>query len=243
MKAVVMAGGLGMRLRPLTSVIPKPMLPVGDRSILEIILLNLKSAGVDTVYIAVNYMSEYFKAHFEKHPIDGLDIIFSNELEPLGTAGPLGLLRDNFEEPFLVVNGDILTNLDFSKFYQFFLDEKADILVGTKKLFLPTNYGVISSMGTDILSIEEKPQIETEIVAGIYCLSPNVLNYIPRVGFYQMNELLQKVLEIGKLKKYLISDYWLDIGHMENYEQAQKDINEYLPISINTAQYKSKLVS
>lgn len=243
MKAVVMAGGLGMRLRPLTSVIPKPMLPVGDRSILEIILLNLKSAGVDTAYIAVNYMSDYFKTHFEKNPIKDLEIIFSNELEPLGTAGPLGLLRDNFDEPFLVVNGDILTNLDFAKFYKLFLEEDADILVGTKKLFLPTNYGVISSVGNDVISIKEKPQIETEIVAGIYCLSPHALKYIPDTGFYQMNELLQKVLETGRLKKYLIADYWLDIGHMENYEQAQKDVNEYIPVSFHSEQLKSKLVS
>ena len=101
--------------------------------------------------------------------------------------------------------------------------------MGTKKLYLPTNYGVIRSKGSDILSIQEKPQIETEVVAGIYCLSPKVLDWIPKSSFYQMNELLQKVLESGRLKKYLISDYWLDIGHMENYEQAQKDIHEHLP--------------
>ncbi|PCJ20690.1 MAG: mannose-1-phosphate guanyltransferase [Candidatus Cloacimonadota bacterium] len=242
MKAVVMAGGLGMRLRPLTSVIPKPMLPVGDRSILEIILLNLKKAGVSTVYIAVNYMSEYFKTHFDKNPIKDLEIVFSNELEPLGTAGPLGLLREKFSEPFIVVNGDILTNLDFVDFYNTFKKEKADILVGTKKLYLPTNYGVISSVGSDILSIQEKPQIETEIVAGIYCLSPSVLNLIPHNSFYQMNDLLQTVLDTGRLKKYLISDYWLDIGHMENYEQAQKDVNEYSPLTLQTNTYKTRQV-
>lgn len=232
MKAVVMAGGLGMRLRPLTSVIPKPLLPVGDRSILEIILLNLRNSGVEEVFIAVNYMSDYFEEHFKNNPIDGMQLHFSNETEPLGTAGPLGLLRNNFQEPFLVVNGDILTNLNFHEFYKEFIALNAEILVGTKKLYLPTNYGVIRSEGSEVLSIQEKPQIETEVVAGIYCLSPHILDLIPENKFYQMNELLQEVLNRGGLKKYLISDYWLDIGHMENYEQAQKDIKEYLPFGV-----------
>lgn len=221
-----MAGGLGLRLRPLTSIIPKPLLPLGDRSVVEVALMNLAKAGVTEVVMCVNYMSDYFESHFKKQPLNGLKISFSKETSRLGTAGPLGLISDKLNEPFIVINGDILTNLDFSDFYDKFKSGDFDMLVGTKIIDLPMMYGVVSSAGDRITKIEEKPCIETEVVAGIYCLSPHLLNEIPKGIPFQMTDLFQLVLQSGKLGRYLIEDYWLDIGHMENYEKAKKDVHQ-----------------
>ena len=226
MKAVVMAGGLGLRLRPLTSIIPKPLLPLGDRSVVEVGLMNLAKAGVTEVIMCINYMSEYFESHFKERPPDNLKISFSKESNQLGTAGPLALIKEQLTEPFIVVNGDILTNLNFSKFYKTFLDRKFDMMVGTKIIDLPMSYGVVSSKGDSITSVKEKPCIETEVVAGIYCLAPHILDWIPDNNVFQMTDLLQLVLRSGELGRFLIEDYWLDIGHMENYEKAKQDALE-----------------
>ena len=226
MKAVVMAGGLGLRLRPLTSIIPKPLLPLGDRNVVEVGLMNLAKAGVTEVIMCINYMSEYFESHFEEKPPENLKISFSKESSQLGTAGPLALIKERLSEPFIVVNGDILTNLNFSKFYKTFKDRKFDMLVGTKIIDLPMSYGVVDSNGDSIISVKEKPCIQTEVVAGIYCLSPHILNWIPDGQSFQMTDLLQLVLKRGKLGRFLIEDYWLDIGHMENYEKAKQDAQE-----------------
>ena len=223
---VIMAGGLGTRLRPLTEVIPKPLLPLGDCSILEIILHNLRRSGVTTAYLAINYMSDYFEDYFQRNPVEFMDVKMSKETEKLGTAGPLKILEDELDEPFLVLNGDILTNLDFSQFFEFFDQNPYEIVVGTKKVQLPTNYGVIDTLGNQVISIVEKPVIETEVVAGIYCLSPSVIRSIPSGVAFDMPLLLQESCKRGLLGKYLIEDYWLDIGHMENYKQACKDITE-----------------
>jgi NDP-mannose synthase len=224
MKAVVMAGGLGLRLRPLTSIIPKPLLPLGDRSILEIILHNLAKAGVTDAYLAINYRSEYFETYFRQNPPSSLRLHFCKEDKPLGTAGPLRLLEKELSDPFLVVNGDILTTLDFSEFYRFFVERDYDLVVGTKELSLPTNYGVVKAEDSLVLEIEEKPLIKAEVVAGIYCLSPTLISRIPANQPYDMPDLLRQLTPHGKLGRFLIEDYWLDIGHMENYEKAKEDM-------------------
>jgi len=224
MKAVVMAGGLGMRLRPLTSIIPKPLLPLGDRSILEILLRNLERCGVTDVFLATNYMSEYFETYFRQCPPDNLTLHFSRETVPLGTAGPLKLLEEELTEPFLVVNGDILTDLDFKEFYSFFQKSSYEILVATTVVHLPTNYGVVSRKGSQVLKIEEKPNLEAEVVAGIYCLSPAVLEKIPAGRNFDMPQLLQLASQKESLGAYPLESYWLDIGHLEHYEKAKEDI-------------------
>jgi NDP-mannose synthase len=235
LKAVIMAGGLGMRLRPLTSIIPKPLLPLGDRSILEILLKNLEECGVKDVFIATNYMSEYFETYFRQCPPKNLRLHFSRETIPLGTAGPLKLLEDELTEPFLVVNGDILTNLDFQDFYSFFQENSYEVLLATTLVQLPTNYGVVTRKGSQIVEIEEKPNIEAEVVAGIYCLDPSVLKKIPAGKNFDMPELLHRVSEEGKLGAFPLQSYWLDIGHMEHYEKAKEDIRSLDLIESQTA--------
>ena len=224
MKAVILAGGLGTRLKQFTEIIPKPLLPVGERSILEIIINKLKEHGFDEIFIATNYKSYMFESYFGDGSQFGVKITYSKEKEVLGTAGPLKLLKDKLNEPFLVIYGDILTSLDFKKLKDFHIKNKADFTLVTKENYLPISYGVIESEGNIIKNIEEKPTVKTQINAGIYFLNPDVIDYIPD-GFFHMTELAKELIKRGKkVMKYELKDYWIDVGEKESYEKAQKDL-------------------
>lgn len=224
MKVVILAGGLGTRLRPLTHIIPKPLLPVGERSILEIGINKLKECGFDDIFIATNYKSYMFENYFGNGSKFNVKITYSKEKKPLGTAGPLKLLKKNLKEPFLVVYGDILTSLDFKKLAEFHIKNKADLTLVTKEIYLPMRYGIIESEGNIVKGIEEKPDIKAQINAGLYFLSPDVVDEIPD-GKFHMTDLAKKLIKQGgKVMKYQLDDYWLDIGQMQDYEKAQKDL-------------------
>ena len=226
MKAVILAGGLGVRLRPLTQVIPKPLLPVGEQSVLEISISKLKKCGFDEILIATNYKSYMFESYFGDGSKFNVNITYSKEKEPLGTAGPLKLLRDKLKEPFLVIYGDILTSLDFRKLRDFHINNKADFTLVTKETILPISYGVIKSENNVIKEIEEKPEVKTQINAGIYFINPEVIDNIPE-GFFHITDLVKKLIRQGKrVMKFQLDDYWLDIGQMQDYEKAQKDVKE-----------------
>jgi|TARA_B100001964_G_C14240662_1_gene604830 NDP-sugar pyrophosphorylase family protein len=226
MKAVILAGGLGTRLMPLTQVIPKPLLPVGEYSVLEISINRLKECGFDDIIIATNYKSYMFESYFGDGSKFGIKITYSREKEPLATAGPLRLLKEKLDEPFLVIYGDILTSLDFKKLMEFHTSNKADFTLVTKETEFPISYGVIKSEGNLIKGVEEKPEMKTQINAGIYFINPGVLDEIPK-GFYQMTDLVKKLISQGKrVMKYELDGYWLDIGQMQDYEKAQKDVEE-----------------
>jgi len=223
MDAVILAGGLGERLRPLTKIIPKPLLPVGERSVLEITLLALKRSGVRRVFVALNYQSELFKAFLGDGSRWGLRIECSVETMPLGTAGPLRLFASQLRRAFLVINGDILTNLNFRTLLQHHRRSKAMVTVVTKQLSLPLRYGVVTARDGYIERVEEKPNISAEVIAGIYACEPAVLEYIPPQTYYTMPELIQRLLQEGKpVAQFRLQDYWLDIGQMEDYERAQQ---------------------
>lgn len=226
MKAVIMAGGLGMRLRPLTQVIPKPLLPLGGNSILEITVQRLKSCGFDDLIFTTYYKPEVFKSYFGDGSSFGVRITYSKENERLGTAGPLRLLENELKEPFLVMNGDVLTNMDFAKLGKFHMKNNADITLCTKIMEIPLQYGVVKSReGSIVTSITEKPSVEYEINAGIYFLNPSVLDHIPKDKSYNMPTLLHRLLDDGKMVlKYPIEEYWLDVGHIDDYKKAQSDI-------------------
>ena len=171
-KAILLAGGLGMRLRPLTNIIPKPLLPIGESTIIEIQILALKKSGVSEIYIASNYMSDYLKfvvGHGAKY---GIRIAVSREQEPLGTCGPLSLLRDKLNEPFFVMNGDILTDIDFRKLGVFALSRAAALTIVTKEINIPFRFGRVISEGDYVIDVEEKPNYKQEILAGIYAMKP-----------------------------------------------------------------------
>lgn len=226
MKAVILAGGLGTRLRPLTYIIPKPLLPVGEQSVLEIIINKLRECGFDELIIATNYKPDMFKNYFGDGSKFNIKITYSIEKKPLGTAGPLRLLKDKLKEPFLVIYGDILTSLDFRKVREFHIKNNADFTLVTKEMTFPISYGVIKSEGNLIKSVEEKPEITTHINTGIFFIDPGVIDDIPN-GFFHMTDLAKKLIEQKKrVMKYELEDYWLDIGQMHDYEKAQEDVEK-----------------
>lgn len=224
MKAVILAGGLGSRLKQFTGVIPKPLLPLGESSILEIIIKKLKEGGFNEIFIATNYKSYMFESCFGDGSKFGVKITYSKEKEFLGTAGPLKLLKDKLSEPFLVIYGDILASIDLRKLVEFHRKNKSDFTLVTKENYLPISYGIIESDGDIIKNIEEKPKVKTQINAGIYFLNPEAIDYIPE-GFFHMTQLAKELIRQGKkVMKYEFNGYWMDIGEKENYEKAQKDV-------------------
>lgn len=223
MKAVILAGGLGSRLRPFTEVIPKPLLPIGEKSVLEIQIDRLKRYGFDEIYLATNYKADYIKNFFGDGSKYGVKIELSKEEIPLGTAGPLSLLRDKLTEPFVVMNGDILSLIDFGALYQFANTKKTDLTIAIKKHITPYAFGDILFDGDYVTSIEEKPNIIKYILAGIYVMTPKILKLIPDNEYFGMDKLIKQMIT-GHMPvaKYEMSEYWLDIGQIADYEKAQQ---------------------
>jgi NDP-sugar pyrophosphorylase family protein len=224
MKAVILAGGLGKRLDPFTTVMPKPLLPIGEKTILEIIIQRLKMFDCDEVIIATNYKSDLFERYFRAIPDLGVKITFSKEKTPLGTAGPIKLVSHLLTEPFIVMNGDIITTLDFKKMMNIHRKKKAKVTMATTVVQIPLHYGVVKSNdGFTVHSITEKPMMTAEVNGGIYIVEPEMIKEIPK-GFFHMTDLVAKLLKKKhKVVKYRIDDYWLDIGQTHNYAKAQQD--------------------
>ena len=228
MKAVILAGGLGTRLRPFTEVIPKPLLPLGEKSILEIQILTLRDHGFDEVFIATNYMSDYIEAFLGDGSKYGVTLRYSREVEPLGTCGPLSLLRDALTEPFVVMNGDILTQLDFGAFYRRAVEQEADLTVATKFITTPFRFGNVQvDERGHIVHMEEKPAFTLEVLAGIYCLKPALFGYIPDGTYYGMDTLIKTLLAEQKpIARHVVDAYWVDIGQVEDYSKAREEYEE-----------------
>ena len=223
-KAVILAGGLGTRLHPFTHAIPKPLLPVGEKAVLEIQIERLAGCGFDEIILATNYKTDYIENFFGDGSRYGVNLIISKEKEPLGTAGPIKLIENILEEPFLVMNGDVLCLTDYRKMYDFACLQDSIFTVGIKKLILPFAFGNIFFDGDVVTDIEEKPDIIKYAMAGIYIMKPEIFDLIPANQYYGIDKLIQFMLTSNiTISKYEINDYWLDIGDIENYEQAQKD--------------------
>ena len=229
MKAVILAGGLGTRLKPFTQVIPKPMLPLGEKSILEVQLSFLKKHGFDEIYLATNYRSEYIQAFFGDGSKYDVKLTISKEDKPLGTCGPLTLLSDSLDEPFLMMNGDILTTLSFSELYMNSLKNDALLTVVTKEIILPFQFGNVFHDGDYITGVEEKPDFRHEIIAGIHILKPQILQYIPKDTYFGIDTLIKLMLD-KKLPifRYLTKDYWIDIGRLGDYSEAQEVYEKHI---------------
>jgi NDP-sugar pyrophosphorylase family protein len=221
--AVILAGGLGQRLRPLTNIIPKPLLPIGESTIIEVQLMALQRHGIDNIFIASNYQSDYFESFLGRGKKYGLTITFSKEEKPLGTCGPLTLLRDKLAEPFLVINGDILTEIDFGRLADFAQTREAILTVVTKEINIPFRFGLVLADGDYITGVEEKPSYKQEILAGIYVMQPAVLDRIPADTYYGIDNLIKDLLERKQpVAKYLMHEYWVDIGQLDDYEIAKQ---------------------
>lgn len=222
MKAIILAGGLGTRLKPFTEAIPKPLLPVGESSMLELTISRLKAHDFDEVFIATFYKADYIRSFLGDGSRLGVVLTVSKEEKPLGTCGPIKLLQDKLDEPFLVMNGDILTTIDFTKLYKYSEGVDSDFVVVTKEIVMPFEFGNIFSEGDYITGIEEKPDIKTEIVAGIYVLQPSILDMIPDNEYYGMDSLIKDMLKRGlPIAKYAMKEFWLDIGRIDDYQKAQ----------------------
>jgi len=228
MKAVILAGGLGTRLRPFTEAIPKPLLPVGEKSVMEIQIERLRDYGFDEIYLATNYKSQYIENYFGDGSRYGVKLEISKETKRLGTAGPLLLLKDELTEPFLVMNGDILTLVDFKKMYDFAMKQNSLLTVSVKKEITPFAFGNIDFDGDLVTNIQEKPDIEMFILAGIYIMKPDIFKFFPQDEYFGMDTLMLDMLDKkSPISKHLITEYWLDIGRVADYEKAQEIYEEH----------------
>lgn len=223
MKAIILAGGLGTRLKPFTEVIPKPLLPIGESSVLEIQILSLKKHGVTDIFIATNYMADYVQAFLGDGSKYGVRLVFSKEQQPLGTCGPVTLLEKELTEPFFLMNGDVLTTLDFGKAYAFSCQHEAQLVVLTKEIRTPFSFGKVVSKDDCLIDLEEKPNFRFEILSGIYVLKPALFSLIPKGTYYGIDSLIKDMLAARmKVGKYLMQEYWLDIGQIEDFQAAQE---------------------
>ena len=224
---ILMVGGLGTRLRPLTDKIPKPLLKVGDKPILQTIIEQFKSHGFKNIILCVNYRSEMIKEYFGDGKEFGVNISYVDEPKRMGTAGALSLIKD-IKEPFFVMNGDLLTNINFEYLYKYHLSTNAEATMCVREYEYQVPYGVIEMKGNSILKITEKPIQNFYVSAGIYMLDPSVLKNIPEDQFYDMPTLFEDIMESsGRAVSYPIKEYWMDIGQMDEFEKANEEYSTY----------------
>ena len=229
LQAVVMAGGMGSRLHPLTADLPKSMLRIGDRPLLEIIIQQLCEAGIKQVKVTTHHKPEKIAEHFGDGKGFGIALSYVTEDQPLGTVGGLGLLKVP-EETTLVINGDILTQVDFRAMLTYHREHEADLTVAVRQYDLQVPYGVVECEGSFVRRINEKPSIGLFVNAGIYLLEPVVYRYLPNGRRFDMTDLIQRVLGDGRVVvSFPIREYWLDIGQPADYKQAQEEVKSWEP--------------
>jgi dTDP-glucose pyrophosphorylase len=225
--AVVMAGGFGRRLSPLTDEVPKPLLPVGSKPILDHVISHLASAGIRNVTIATHYRGELIRDHCKDGSPWDVNIQYVDEEAPLGTAGALRLLPAS-DQPLFVINGDILTRLDVGEMLRFHRDHAADLTLGIRALQTQVPYGVVEVRDADVVGVLEKPTSQYFINAGVYVVERAALEWLPQTGERaDMPDLVAGLLAAGRrVVGFPVREYWLDVGHPEHYAQAQVDVAE-----------------
>ena len=227
MKAVILAGGLGTRLRPFTDVIPKPLLPIGEKALLEIQIEYLKEHGFETIFLCTYYKSDYIRNFFGDGSRYGVELTIVKEEKPLGTAGPIKLIGEKLNSPFILMNGDIVTQFDILAMYNFAVSQDSNLTIGTKEIITKSQFGKILFDGNYVSGIEEKPDIKTTILAGICVLKPEILTLIPDDEYFGMDSLIRKMIDLSlPITHYPIEEYWLDIGQAKDYEKAQEVYKE-----------------
>ena len=227
-KAVILAGGKGTRLKPYSTIIPKPIVPVGDRAILEILIGRLKKFGITDLTICVNHLAELIMAYFGKGEKLGVNIKYSIEDKPLGTVAPIKLIK-RLPENFIVMNGDLLTDLNFKEFYDNHLENKALMTIATYKRVSKIDFGVIDidESNNFVKSFKEKPEYKLDVSMGVYIMNRKVLENIPLNKKFGFDDLVIRMLKKGqRIKVYPYTGYWLDIGRPDDYEKANKDIEK-----------------
>lgn len=224
MKAVILAGGKGSRLAPYTKVIPKPLMPIGDMPILEVLLHQVKRAGVDEVVLSVGHMSSLLRAFFQEGEHIGVRIRYSYEKTPLGTAGPLALVG-GLDDTFLVMNGDVLTTLDFKELLEFHRNAQAQVTIAMYNREVKVDLGVLQlDSGNKVVGYIEKPTYEFQVSMGVYVFEPSVLKYIPPGEYFDFPHLILRLIEAGeRVVGFPFRGYWQDLGRPDDYEQAILD--------------------
>ena len=223
-KVILMVGGLGTRLRPLTNDVPKPMLDVGNKPILHTIVENFAKYGYTDIIMCVNYKSEIIKEYFGDGDKFGVKIEYVLENQRMGTAGALSLLKERPKDDFFVMNGDLLTNVNFEYLHEYHKDSNALASICIRKYEMQVPYGVVNVRANKVTSIEEKPTQSFFVSAGIYMFSPIVLDFIPKGVFYDMPTLFSELLKHDfPIHPFPIREYWLDIGRMDEYRRANDE--------------------
>lgn len=228
MKAVILAGGLGTRLKPYTTVFPKPLMPIGESPILEIIIKQLKAKGFNDITLAVGHLSELIMAFFNNGSKYGLKIEYSKEEKKLGTAGGLGLLKNKLVDDFLVMNGDVLTGLDFSEFLEFHKKTGSIATIALNRRHVDIDFGVVElDENRTLIGYIEKPKIDYLVSMGVYAFNESILEYIPSHEYLDIPDLMKRLLSEGeKVNGFIHDGYWLDIGRPDDYIKANEDIQK-----------------
>lgn len=228
MKAVILVGGLGTRLRPYTFSIPKPLLPFGERPILQVIIEQLKRHGIAEVILATGYQAELIHAFCGDGSKFGVEIRYVHEKEALGTAGPLALAREHIDpdERFILMNGDIITDLDFAAFVAFAQRGDYDLTVGYARFVYQSPYGVLTIGADQVRGIEEKPTTEYAISSGIYAIKGQTLEHVPANAFYTMPQLIERLIRLGRpVGAYPIDGFWIGLESVAHFDEALTRLN------------------
>jgi dTDP-glucose pyrophosphorylase len=224
---ILMAGGLGTRLSPLTDECPKPLLHIGGRPLLETIVLNLSKHGFRNIYLSVNYRAEMIEKHFGDGSRWGVNIRYIHETKRMGTAGSLTLLEEKPKKPIIIMNGDLLTKVNFKQLVDFHVEHEAKATMCVREYEYQIPYGVVHADHEQITSIVEKPIQRYFVNAGIYVLNPEVLESIPRDTFYDMPTLYEQLIKDQQQAViFPIREYWLDIGRIDDYTRANLEFME-----------------
>jgi NDP-mannose synthase len=220
-QTVVLAGGRGTRLAPYTSVLPKPLMPIGEQSILELVVEQLGEAGIVDIHFCVGYLAHLVEAVFENRENGHVEITYVREQEALGTAAPLRLV-EGLDSTFMVMNGDVLTTLDYRDLVSYHRAQDNVLTIATHKRSIKIDYGMLHlDVSSRVRAFEEKPEIVSPVSMGIYVMEPDVLDYIPKDGYFDFPDLVQALLAAEeRVGAYLYDGLWFDIGRQEDYERA-----------------------
>ena len=228
MKAVILAGGKGTRLKPYTTILPKPLVPIGEKAVLEILIGRLKKYGITDITLCVNHLAELIMAYFGDGSKWGVQIDYSFEDKPLGTVAPIKLIK-NLPKEFFVMNGDLLTDFDFREFYAFYQKNKELLTIAIYKRKHKIDFGVIDiDLKNNIATgFREKPEQTLDVSMGLYIFRKDVLDIVPDNQPFGFDDLMFALLDKKKvIKVYPYDGYWLDIGRPEDYEKANEDIEK-----------------
>jgi NDP-sugar pyrophosphorylase family protein len=228
-RAVILAGGRGSRLAPYTTVLPKPLLPVGDRAILDVVVRQLSRSGFDELTIAVGHLAHLIAAVFGDGAGHDVRIAYHEERTPRGTAGPLATIS-GLDETFLMLNGDVLTTLDFRALVDYHREHGNALTIATHRREVYVDYGVLHVDDGRLIGYEEKPTLSYTVSMGVYALEPSVRRLVPADRPFDLPDLVLALLDAGeRVGAYAYDGYWLDIGRHDDYEQAIAEFDELLP--------------